>query len=53
MHGFEMERLAVQFRRRDLAVALKFPGEHRGQILIVAQRFALRGLMFLAKMSAA
>ena len=36
VHGFEVERLAMQFRRRDLAIALKFPCKHVGEIFIVA-----------------
>src|SRR5437016_1165343 len=48
MHGLEMERLAMEVG--GFAVALKFPREDRGVILVVAQRFAIRGLMFLAEM---
>ena len=53
MNGFEMEWLAVQFRRGDLPVALKLPGEDRGVFVIVAQRFAFGSLMFFTKMRAA
>src|SRR5437016_9093101 len=53
MDGFEMEPLAVQFRRRDLTIALKFPGKDRGEIVVVTQSFSFRRLMFLAKMGAA
>jgi hypothetical protein len=53
MHGFEMERLAVELRWRNLTVALKFPGEHGREMLDISESFALRGLMFFAKMSAA
>jgi hypothetical protein len=31
-----MERFAVQFRHGDLAVALKFPGEDGGKLVVVA-----------------
>src|SRR5207302_8805760 len=48
-----MERFAMQFWRRDLSIALKFPGEDVGEIVIVAQRFAFWRLMFFAKMRAA
>src|SRR5436305_653369 len=48
-----MEWLAVQFRRGDLPVALKLPGEDRGVFVIVAQRFAFGSLMFLTEMRAA
>src|SRR5436305_13304977 len=50
MHGFKIERLAMQYRQSS--IALKFPGKHRGVIFIVAQCFAFRGLMFFAKMRA-
>src|SRR5581483_3716584 len=54
VHGVEMQRLPMQFRRRDRSVAsLKFPGKHRSKVVIVAQCFAFGGLMFLAKMRAA
>src|ERR1700720_554543 len=53
MDGLEMERLPMQFRRCNLAIALKFPGENRSEVLVVAQRFAFRRLMFFAKMCAA
>src|SRR5262249_40097314 len=48
VHGLEMQLFAMQFRR--LTVALKLPRKHRGMILIVAQRFAIGRLMFLAEM---
>ena len=51
MHCFEMQLLAMQFRR--LTFALKFPGEHSCMALVIAKRFAIRRLMFLAKMGAA
>src|SRR6266550_6519727 len=35
-----------------LSIALKFPRKHSGVIFVVAQRFAFRCLMFLAKMCA-
>src|SRR5437867_6943306 len=50
MHGFKIERLAMQYRQSS--IALKLPGKHRGVIFIVAQCFAFRGLMFFAKMRA-
>src|SRR2546430_3019179 len=50
MHGFKIERLAMQYRR--FSIDLKFPGKHRGVIFIVAQCFAFRGLVFFAKMRA-
>src|SRR5437762_620646 len=54
MDGVEVERLALQFRRGDGAVApLKFPGENVGEFIIVTQRFAFRRLMFFAEMRAA
>ena len=53
MHGFEVQRLAMQFRRRDLPIALKFPRENSGEVFVVAHCFALRRLMFFAEMSAA
>ena len=46
-----MQWLAMQYRACDLAVALIFPGEDGGELVVVADRFAIRGLMFLAKMS--
>src|SRR5437763_12163187 len=48
-----MEWLAMQFRRGDLPIALKLPGEDRGVFVIVAQRFAFDSLMFFTKMRAA
>ncbi len=53
MDRFEMKRLAMQFWRRDLAVALKFPGKDVGEVFIISQSFAFRGLMFFAEMRAA
>src|SRR6266404_2693522 len=54
MDRFEVERFAMQFRWRDGSVAsLKLPGKHRGVIVVVAQRFAVRCLMFFAEMRAA
>src|SRR3982075_2444161 len=53
MNRFEMERLAMQFRCGDLAVALKFPGEDGGKVVVGAERLAIGRLMFLTKMSAA
>src|SRR5207302_9300230 len=53
MNGVEMKRLAMQLWRRDLSIALKFPREHRREVVIVAQRFAFGRLMFLAEMRAA
>ena len=43
----------MQFRFRGLAVALVFPGKDVGEIFVVAQRFAVGCLMFLAEMAAA
>ena len=43
----------MQFRRGDRSVALVFPREDVGEIFVVAQRFAVRRLMFLAEMAAA
>src|SRR5437016_14635267 len=48
-----MERLAMQLGRRDLSIALKFPREHRREVVIVAQRFAFGRLVFFAEMCAA
>ena len=53
MHRFEMERLAMQLCLCDFAVTLKFPGENVGKIFVVAECFALRGLMLFSKMCAA
>jgi len=53
MHRFEMERLAIQLWLCDFAVTLKFPGKNVGKIFVVAERFALRGLMLFSKMCAA
>ena len=50
MHGLEAQRLAMQFRR--FSIALKFPREHRRETFVVAERFAIGCLMFLAKMRA-
>src|SRR5947199_9273060 len=50
MHGFKIERLAMQYRR--FSIALKFPGKHSGVIFIVAPCFACRGLGCFAKMRA-
>src|ERR1700752_298120 len=52
MNRFEVQRFAMQFRRRDLTVALIFPREDRGELIVVAQRFAFGRLMFCAKMCA-
>ena len=43
-----MQWLAMEFW--GFVVALKFPREDRGVVLVVAQRLAIRGLMFLAEM---
>src|ERR1700757_505059 len=48
MHGLEMQRFSMQFWR--LTVALKFPREYRRMVLVVAERFAIGRLMFLAEM---
>ena len=54
MNGFEVQRFAMQFRRRDPAVAaLKFPGKGSRVIVVVAQCFPIRRLMFFPKMGAA
>src|SRR5438477_13060146 len=53
MDGFEMERLAMQLRSRRGGIALKLPGKNRGKVFVVAERFALLGLMFFPKMCAA
>src|SRR2546421_11699629 len=53
MNGVEVKRLAMQLWRRDLSIALKFPREHRREVVIVAQRFAFGRLVFLAEMCAA
>src|SRR5438067_11551659 len=53
MHGFEMERLTMQLGLRDFAVALKFPGKHGSEIVVVAHGFAVGRLMFFAKMRTA
>src|SRR4029077_1249132 len=53
MDGLEMERLPMQFRSRSRGIALKFPGENRREVFVVAQRFAFWRLMFFAKMCAA
>src|SRR5262249_29577016 len=50
MHGLEMQRFAMDLRR--LTVALKCPCEHGGVVLVVAERFAIWRLMFLAEMRA-
>src|SRR3954469_24221728 len=43
----------MQLRRRHRTVALVFPSEDVGKIFVVAQCFAIRGLVFLAEMAAA
>src|SRR3984893_13019872 len=48
-----MQRFAVQFRRRDLSVTLKFPRENGQKFIVVAQRFAVGSLMLRPEMSAA
>ena len=53
MNGFEVKRLTMQFRRRNLSITLKFPGKDVGEFIVVAQGFAFRRLMFLAEMRAA
>jgi hypothetical protein len=50
MHRFEMPLFAMQFGR--LTVALKFPRKYSCMALIVAERFAIGGLMLLAEMRA-
>ena len=50
MDRFEDERLAIELR---FGFSLEFPGENVGKIFVVAQRFALCGLMLLAEMPAA
>ena len=53
MNGFEVKRFAMQLWSRGRGIALEFPREHVGKIVIVAQCFAFRGLMFFAEMCAA
>src|SRR5436853_6908806 len=53
LHGLEGERLAVQLWRLDCSVALKFPGEHRREVFVVAQCLTVGRLMFFAEMAAA
>ena len=53
MNRFENKRLAMELRRGHRSVALEFPCEDIGEILIVAKRFAIGRLVLLAAMSAA
>ena len=54
MHGFKMQRLPMQLGAINRAVsALEFPSEDCRKIFIVAQRFAVGGLVFLSEMGAA
>jgi hypothetical protein len=41
MDRFEVERFAVELWSRSRVIALKFPREHVGEVLVIAQRFAL------------
>jgi len=52
MHGFKVERFAMQRRANDVSVSLKFPGEHSAEILVIALGFAIGSLVFLPEMSA-
>jgi hypothetical protein len=52
MHGFEVKWFAMQFRRRELLVALKLPRKYRGVVFVIAQRFAIWRLVLFAKMRA-
>ena len=53
MHGFEMQRLAMQFRTLDFSVPLKFPCENCGEIFIVTLGFAVGCLMLFTEVTAA
>jgi hypothetical protein len=53
MHGFELQRFAMQLGALDFSVALKFPGGNDREILVVPLRLALGSLMLFTKVSAA
>src|ERR1700756_1634381 len=48
-----MQRFAMQFGSRNLAVGLKFPGKDSSKIFVVADGFTLRRLMLFPEMRAA
>src|SRR6266511_4229229 len=53
MHGFEMQRFAMQFWSRSRGIALKFPRKYCCVVFVVAERFPIRRLVFFAEMCAA
>src|SRR5438552_6322285 len=53
MHGFELERFAIQLRALDFAITLKFPGENSCEIFVIPLRLSVSCLMFFTKMSPA
>src|SRR2546421_11069050 len=47
MHGFKIERLAMQYRR--VFHPFKISGQQPGGVFLVSQGFAFRGLVFFSE----
>jgi len=53
MHGFKVQRFAMQRRAKDVSVSLKFPPEYSGEIFVITLGFAIGSLVFFPEVSAA